>query len=96
MTPTDRLAALLHEPCVEAWNQIRLSDPKRQVTQHGPDAHSVLATRLIAAGVTLAATPAPLDEKSPQCECERRCPVHGDGTITFATPALVATLGRIR
>ena len=35
----------------------------------------------------LAATPAPLDEKSPQCECERRCPVHGDGTITFATPA---------
>ena len=64
MTDTaDRLADLLHEPCIEHYNTLRLADPDRRLTQHGPDAHAVLAARLIAAGVTLAALAAPLDEQ---------------------------------
>ena len=92
MTDTDRLAALLHDDFTLSgfWSCVHSTE-----NEWAPWC-DVLARRLITAGVTLAATPAPLDEKSPQCECERRCPVHGDGTITFATPAPLDVIAAVR
>lgn len=50
MSDTARLAALLHEPCVERWQQ-RGKEGYGVTTMHGPDAHGGLAARLTAAGV---------------------------------------------
>ena len=51
MADHDRLAAIIHEPCVKAW-QTR-GKQGYGITMHGPEAHDLMAARLIAAGVTL-------------------------------------------
>jgi hypothetical protein len=57
MNDTDRLAALLHEEWCD-----KVGHPTRGVCHD-------IADRLIAAGVALAATPAPLDVRGPDTSC---------------------------
>jgi hypothetical protein len=61
MTDTARLAALLHEPCVERW-QHRGKEGYGN-TLHGVDAPGPLAARLTNAGARLAS---PLDPATPE------------------------------
>ena len=48
----DRMAAIIHEPCVERWRH-RGKVGYGVVTMHGIDAHYELADRLLAAGFRL-------------------------------------------